>query len=88
MNANAQLTPFPGGSHADCLHRMVELVDADRYSLDKMSACFCKSDAARVPLEQQDAKDFFQRLDARAHARRADAKRIGGVTEVQILGDC
>jgi hypothetical protein len=66
---------------------MVQLIDACRYPLDEVVSGLGQSDAARVTLEQEDAKVFFQRLHAGADAGLRYAERIGRVAEVQILSD-
>ena len=40
-----------------------------------------------MTLEQKDAKIVLQRLHAGADAGLRHAERVGGVAEVQILGD-
>jgi hypothetical protein len=52
-----------------------------------MPAGFRHPHAPRMALEQENAKVFLQRLHAGADARLTNAKRVGGVAEVQILGD-
>lgn len=66
---------------------MVQLIDAGRDPLDEVVSGLGQSDAARVTLEQEDAKVLFQRLHAGADAGLRHAERIGRVAKVQIFGD-
>jgi hypothetical protein len=50
--------PHSPRRHAGGLHRMVELIDAGGYPLDEVASGLGQSDAARMALEQEDAKVF------------------------------
>lgn len=84
MDADAQTAPFSCGCHASGVHRMVELIDAGRYLLDEVASSLGQPDTPRMALEQEDAKVFFQGLNAGTDAGLRYAKCIGDVTEVQI----
>ena len=87
MQADPQAPFLAARQCASGFHGMVKLVNTGRYARNEMASGFGQPDAPRMTLEQEDAKIFFQRLDPRADAGLADAERLGGVAEVQVLGD-
>lgn len=87
VDTYAQPPAFPRRCHTGSLHRMVKLIDADRYPLDEVASGLGQPDAACVTLEQEDTKVLFQRLYAGADAGLRHAKRISGMAEVQIFGN-
>lgn len=66
---------------------MVQLIDAGSDALNELASGFGQPDPTRLALEQEDAKVFLQCLHAGADVGLRHAGRIGGVAEVQILGD-
>jgi hypothetical protein len=87
MGADAKSAVFSGCHNTGGPDRMVELVDAGCYPLDEVASGLGQPDAARMTLEQKYAKIVLHRLHAGADAGLRHAERVGGVAEVQILGD-
>ena len=70
MDADAQSAMIAAGHHADRLHGMVELRDADRHLLDKIPAGVGQTHAAGMALEAEHVVSLGLSADA-AEGQRA-----------------
>jgi hypothetical protein len=80
---DAQLAPFPTRHRADRSDGVIDLVEALHEALPGLGQRL----AARMALEQADAKVLLQRPHLCADPRLTNAKRIRGMAEVHIFGD-
>ncbi|SNT27620.1 hypothetical protein SAMN06295955_12131 [Sphingopyxis indica] len=87
MNADPKLTFFTVRLHPGRLDRTVENAHGVMDLIDETASGFGQADAARVAVEEDDAKVCLQRLDPGADARLAGAEGQRRTMEAEIFRD-
>jgi len=87
VNTDSKTPLLTAREHAGGSNGLVELIDCQSNAFDKVPARLCDAHASRVAFEEKNTKLFFQHFHARADTRLSNSKRIGRVTEIQMLSD-
>lgn len=88
VDTNAQLTFLAARLYLGCLDRMIKDFHGVLDLIDETAPGFGQPNTARIAVEEDDAKVFFQCLDPGADARLAGVERKSGTVETEIFRDC
>jgi len=87
MDTNAKVAVLAAGLHPGCYDRVIDDAQGVTNLINETASGRSQPDAARVSVEENHSKVFFQRSDPLTDARLAGAERLRSAMEAKMIGD-